>query len=87
MKQYLGDSVYAELERGMLKLTTDNGMGPSNTIYMEPEVYTALTRYVERTALELRPDGSADWIMQRQSAPQPDVTDEVGTDGPRLPGG
>ena len=44
-KQYLGDSVYAEHENGMIKLTTDNGMGASNTIYLEPEVMAALERY------------------------------------------
>jgi len=32
-KVYLGDSVYAELEDGMIKLTTENGYGPSNTIF------------------------------------------------------
>jgi len=47
-KVYLGDSVYACLERGMICLTTENGYGPSNTIYLEPEVYQALTRYVDR---------------------------------------
>ncbi|MDP3703092.1 MAG: hypothetical protein Q8R78_01710 [Candidatus Omnitrophota bacterium] len=33
---------------GLLQLTTDNGGGPSNTIYLEPEVYDALVAYVER---------------------------------------
>ena len=53
-KVYLGDSVYIEIEDGMFKLTTENGsrtasgVGPSNTIYLQPEVYTALTKYVER---------------------------------------
>jgi hypothetical protein len=41
-KAYLGDSVYAEWDQGMVKLTTDNGLGPSNTIYLEPEVLRAL---------------------------------------------
>ena len=45
-KQYLGDSVYVEHDGYGLTLTTENGMGPSNTIYMEPEVYSALTVYV-----------------------------------------
>ena len=31
-KIYLGDSVYVEIEGGMFKLTTENGMGASNTI-------------------------------------------------------
>jgi hypothetical protein len=86
-KQYLGDSVYVELERGMLKLTTENGLGPNNTIYLEPEVYTALTRYVDRTALSLRSDGGADWVMQKPLLLPLDAADEIGTDGPRLPGG
>jgi hypothetical protein len=47
MKEYLGDSVYADFENGMVKLTTENGMGPSNTIYLEPEVMRALIRYAE----------------------------------------
>lgn len=33
-KYYLGDSVYADVENGMIKLTTENDSeGPSNTIY------------------------------------------------------
>lgn len=50
MKQYLGDSVYVEIERGMIKLTTDNGLGPNNTIYLELEVYEALVSWVKRIA-------------------------------------
>lgn len=46
-KRYLGDSVYVEIERGMVKLTTDNGRGPSNTIYLEPEVMRALVQYYQ----------------------------------------
>jgi len=52
-KAYLGDSVYVDVDNGMLKLTTDNGYGPSNTIYLEPEVYEALTRYVQRIKQEV----------------------------------
>jgi hypothetical protein len=48
MKTYLGDSVYVSFDGYMLVLTTDNGMGPSNTIYLEPEVYEALVGYVDR---------------------------------------
>lgn len=46
--EYLGDSVYVEVVEGMLVLTTNNGEGPSNTIYLERQVYDALVRYVER---------------------------------------
>jgi hypothetical protein len=47
-KRYLGDSVYVELEGGMIKLTTENGLpgDPSNTIYLESYTYEALQRYV-----------------------------------------
>lgn len=47
-KDYLGDSVYAEMVCGMIRLTTENGLGASNTIYLEPSVFAALVRYVER---------------------------------------
>jgi len=46
---YLGDSVYAEIEDGMVKLTTSDGHTTSNTIYLEPMVYTALRQFVRRS--------------------------------------
>ena len=47
-KQYLGDSVYAEYdENGQIILTTENGLGVTNKIYLEPEVLQALVRYNE----------------------------------------
>lgn len=46
-KTYLGDSVYAESVDTGVVLTTENGMGPSNTIFLEPEVLDALFRWVE----------------------------------------
>jgi len=44
-KQYIGDAVYAELEGGMLKLTTEDGIESTNTIYLEPEVFYRLMEY------------------------------------------
>ena len=44
-KIYLGDSVYAEIDCGILKLTTDNGLDISNCIYLEPEVFLRLVKY------------------------------------------
>ena len=46
---YLGDSVYVEWDGNGLILTTRNGLptDPSNTIYLEPYVYTALVEYVK----------------------------------------
>lgn len=47
-KDYLGDSVYADFQHGQVFLTTENGMGASNTIVLEPEVCEALIRYLKR---------------------------------------
>lgn len=47
-KVYLGDSVYAELSCGMVKLTTNNGLGDTNIIYLEPEVLQSLERFVAK---------------------------------------
>lgn len=46
-KAYIGDSVYADHDGFGLVLTTENGYGASNTIYMEPEVWRALVEYVD----------------------------------------
>lgn len=42
---YLGDGVYAELERGMIKLTTHDPIG-DQTIYLEESVAAALIQYL-----------------------------------------
>ena len=44
-KRYLGDGVYIEVERGMFKLTAEDGTRATNTIYLEPEVYHEFHRY------------------------------------------
>jgi hypothetical protein len=46
MKSYLGDGVYADIEHGMVKLTTEDGISTTNTIFLEPEVIEALQRYL-----------------------------------------
>ena len=48
-RTYLGDSVYAAYDGPMLVLVTDNGYGPTNTIYLERDVYEALVAFVTRT--------------------------------------
>lgn len=47
-KEYLGDSVYCEANNGMVTLTTNNGLGPSNTIHLELDVLHALVLFAER---------------------------------------
>jgi len=51
LKAYLGDSVYADVdELGSLVLTTENGYpdDPRNQIVIEPQVLSALEKYVSR---------------------------------------
>jgi hypothetical protein len=45
---YLGDSVYAEVEDGMLKLTTNNSYpdDPRNVIFLDAEVILALEAFI-----------------------------------------
>lgn len=46
-KVYLGDSVYAAFDGYHIVLTTENGMGPSNVICIEPDVYKTLVGYAK----------------------------------------
>jgi hypothetical protein len=49
-KHYLGDGVYIEIIPGLnsYKLTTEDGISETNTIYLEPEVMNNLIEYVMR---------------------------------------
>jgi hypothetical protein len=51
-KVYLGDSVYADFNGLGIVLTTENGLGSSNTIVLEPEVLEALYQYVAALGAE-----------------------------------
>ena len=44
-KRYLGDGVYVEIESNMVKLTTEDGITATNTIYLEEPVINALCRF------------------------------------------
>jgi hypothetical protein len=50
MKEYLGDSVYAEFDGYQIALTTENGGAndPSNTICLEPAVVVALQEFIRK---------------------------------------
>ena len=50
MKQYIGDSVYADFDGYHVVLTTENGLptDPSNTIYIEPRTIDMLFLYVKK---------------------------------------
>lgn len=47
-REYLGDSVYARSDGSLIVLYTDNGLGPRETIYLEPEVYAELRAFAEK---------------------------------------
>ena len=58
MKTYLGDSVYADLchlDPSMIKLTTENGLpgDPSNTIFLEAEVFAAFIAFARAHGFEI----------------------------------
>jgi hypothetical protein len=50
MKEYLGDSVYAEFDGYQITLTTENDLAndPSNTIFLEPAVVAALQEFIKK---------------------------------------
>lgn len=47
-KEYLADSVYAEIDNGSVCLTTENGIEVSNRIYLDIDVLRALDTWRER---------------------------------------
>ncbi len=46
-KVYLGDGVYADTDGNGIILTTENGVGETNRIYLEPEVLHSFADYLE----------------------------------------
>lgn len=47
-REYIGDSVYVEIENGMIRLSTNNGGEDSNVIFLETEVFNALLSWYQR---------------------------------------
>ena len=47
-KEYIGDGVYVLFDGYGLRLTTENGVETTNTIYLEPSVYRSLAEFVFR---------------------------------------
>ena len=45
-KAYIGDGVYVEFDGYGLLLTTENGIETTNSIYLEPDVYSSLVLFV-----------------------------------------
>ena len=57
-KTYLGDGIYAEMYSHTLKLTTEDGINTFDTIYIDPEVWLALQKFVN-TPTEGIPHGTS----------------------------
>lgn len=57
MKEYLGDSVYAEYDGYNIILTTENGLpdDPSNRIVLEPGLLQNLVKFYELALEALTP--------------------------------
>ena len=53
-KTYLGDSVYVDFPGYGITLTTENGYGPTNTIFLEPEVIVSLEEFLAALKTELQ---------------------------------
>ena len=51
-KTYLGDGVYVEFDGYGLVLTAENGISTTDTIVLEPHIFSALTAFVESLAPE-----------------------------------
>lgn len=71
-RTYLGDSVYAEVENGMIRLCTWNGYGDGNIIFLEPEVLNSLFHFAKgmgwapaRTEAELAAQGELEDDQRR----------------------
>ena len=46
-KRYLGDAVYVDHDGFYFVLTAEDGTMATNTIYLEPQVFSALLDYVK----------------------------------------
>lgn len=53
-KQYIGDGVYADIENGMLKLTTEDGISVQNTIYLGHTEFSILLEYFAKRVEHIR---------------------------------
>jgi hypothetical protein len=66
LKSYLGDGVYVSFnEYQQIVLTTEDGVGASNIIYMELEVLRKFEQWTKRMAAEV-----ARLIAERDGAPK-----------------
>ncbi len=48
LKEYLGDGCYVEFDGHGLRLTTENGIETTNTVYLDQFVWAELLAFVKR---------------------------------------
>jgi hypothetical protein len=66
-KVYLGDSVYVAFDGYHVVVTTENGLGPSNTIFLDPNVRCALMRVLAAPEKMIRELGKE--VAEREGPP------------------
>lgn len=55
-KLHIGDGVYVSLENNMIRMDANNPDNPSDTIFLELNVYLALCDWVERQTARISDD-------------------------------
>ena len=63
-KAYLGDGAYVEFDGFGLSLTTEDGIRTTNRVYLEPEVFRALTAYMGRVRGSLDASQAAEFCRR-----------------------
>lgn len=54
-KTYLGDAVFAMMNEGSIRLTTEYGRSEFNTILLDPPAIAALLEFITKHAAEIKP--------------------------------
>ena len=52
--KYLGDSVYVAFDGSSVQIFTNNGMGPENVIFLDPEVQISLVQFFESIVAKVK---------------------------------
>jgi hypothetical protein len=80
MKDYLGDGLYVEFDGWQLKLWADQPHGRQE-VYLEPSVYLALTRFVERVkhAKQEEAKAIATEVQRKQRSADAEIQNESST--------
>ena len=66
MKIYLGDSVYCEFDGTQIKLTTENGLQVTNTIFLETSMLPNIGKLIEKKRSELRRTVCEDSLSEKR---------------------